>query len=69
VARLAQRRAARRHLFAAFPDDGRWRSADGAMLTASDWQSPESHTLAFSLGALTITIDRLSREVRWDEVL
>lgn len=69
VARLAQRRAARRHLFTAFPVDGFWRSAAGAPLTAPDWQSPVSHGLAFSLGPLTITIDRHSREVRWDEVL
>ena len=67
VARLAQRRAAQRDLFAGFPDDGQWRSAEGAPLTASDWQSPDSHTLAFTLGALTITIDRASREVHWVE--
>lgn len=67
VARLAQRRAAQRDLFAAFPDDGQWRGDDVAILTASDWQSPASHALSFSLGALTITIDRAARQVHWDQ--
>lgn len=65
VARLSAMRAARLGLFRQFPEDGHWRGADGEALTAEDWQSPASHALAYSLGPLAISIDRLTREVHW----
>jgi glycogen debranching enzyme len=66
VARLAERRATHRDLFAAFPPDGQWRGLDGAELSPQDWQSPETCGLSFRLGPVTITVDRERREVRWD---
>ncbi len=65
VARLAERRALHRGLFAAFPQDGQWRGLDGAELAPADWQSVDTGGLVFTLGPVTITIDRHAREVRW----
>ncbi|MCL6251659.1 glycogen debranching protein GlgX [Altererythrobacter sp. KTW20L] len=66
VARLAERRATHRDLFAAFPPDGQWRGLDGAELSPQDWQSPGTGGLSFRLGPVAITVDRQRREVRWD---
>ena len=65
VARLAEHRATHRDLFAAFPEDGQWRGLDGAALTPEDWQAGGTAGLSFTLGPVTITLDRALREVRW----
>jgi glycogen debranching enzyme len=65
VARLSAQRAQRLELFRQFPADGQWRGIDGEPLSADHWQSPASHGLAYTLGPLTISIDRVTREVHW----
>ncbi|MFC3099885.1 glycogen debranching protein GlgX [Altererythrobacter lauratis] len=67
VARLAAWRAGRLDVFQRFPADGHWRGEGGAKLTAEDWQSADSHTVSFSLGAVKIAVDRRAREVHFTE--
>lgn len=65
VAELASARGARREWFRAFPQDGRWRSAEEQDMTPAMWEDVSTDTVTYEGSGYRLSISRRDRDVRW----
>jgi len=73
TAQLAKGRAQALDAYAAFPEPGVWRRADGAEMSIADWESAQTQAFQYEAdlpggGRLRLSVDRVARRVIVDIV-